>query len=132
MALVSFKNNLPFSINSTRPKQAIRIHCVSYHQSHDIEVAQGSIFSRAIHIWLWIFSLFKLVWFSHHHLMQLFSGDAKAQLILKWFLGSSISSKKRTNEFNFTTMRLVFVSFLEEIDDPQKNHFEINLPLQYS
>ena len=28
-------------------------------QSHYIEVAQGGIFSRAIHNWLWIFSLFK-------------------------------------------------------------------------
>ena len=28
----------------------------------------------------------------------------KGQLISKWFFGSSISSKKRTKEFNFTTM----------------------------
>ena len=30
------------------------------------------------------------------------------------------SSKKRTNEFVFTTMRRVFVSFLEEIEDTKK------------
>ena len=29
-------------------------------------------------------------------------------------------SKKRTKEFNFTTMRLVFVRFLEEIEDTKK------------
>ena len=44
----------------------------------------------------------------------------KGQLISKWFLGSSISSKKRTNEFVFTSMRHVFVRFLEKIDDPKK------------
>ena len=43
--------------------------------------------------------------------------DYKGQLISKWFFGLSISSKKRTNEFDFTTKRLVFVRFLEEIDD---------------
>ena len=35
----------------------------------------------------------------------------KSQLFSKWFMGSSISSKKRTNEFVFT---------LEEIDDLKK------------
>ena len=44
----------------------------------------------------------------------------KGQLISEWFLGSSISSKKWANEFNFPTMRLVFVRFLEEFDDPKK------------
>ena len=44
----------------------------------------------------------------------------KGQVISKRFLGSSISSKKRTNEFVFTTMRIVFVRFLEEIDDLKK------------
>ena len=37
--------------------------------------------------------------------------DVKSQLI---------SSKKGTNEFVFTSIRLVFVHFLEEIDDPKK------------
>ena len=46
--------------------------------------------------------------------------NSKGQLILKWFLGSSISSKKRMNEFVFTSMRHVFVCFLEEIHDPKK------------
>ena len=45
---------------------------------------------------------------------------AKGQLISKWFLGSSISSKKQSNEFVFNSMRHVFVRFLEEIDDPKK------------
>ena len=31
-----------------------------------------------------------------------------------------ISSKKRTNEFVFTTMRHLFIRFLEEIEDTQK------------
>ena len=44
----------------------------------------------------------------------------KGQVILKWFLGSSISFKKRTNEFVFTSMQIVFVRFLEEIDDLKK------------
>ena len=44
----------------------------------------------------------------------------KGQVISKRFLGSSISSKKRTNEFVFTSMRRVFVRFLEEIDDLKK------------
>ena len=48
----------------------------------------------------------------------------KGQLISKWFLGSSISSKKRTNEFDFTTMisqvDLFSFIFLEEIEDTKK------------
>ena len=44
----------------------------------------------------------------------------KGQLISKRFLGSSISSKKRTNQFVFISMRRVFVHFLEEIDDLKK------------
>ena len=49
----------------------------------------------------------------------------KGQAKSKRFLQDEVSSKKRTNEFNFTTMRLVFVRFLEEIEDT-KRHFEIN------
>ena len=41
-------------------------------------------------------------------------------MISKGLLVSSNSPKKRTNEFIFTTMRLVSVRFLEEIDDPKK------------
>ena len=38
----------------------------------------------------------------------------------KWFFQADISSKKRTNKFNFTTFRLVFVRFLEENDCTKK------------
>ena len=51
---------------------------------------------------------------------EIISAIRKGQLISKWFLGSSISPQKRTNEFVFTTMRRVFIRFLEEIDDPKK------------
>ena len=44
----------------------------------------------------------------------------KGQLISKRFLGSSISSKKWTKKFVFTTVRNDFVRFLEEIDDLKK------------
>ena len=47
---------------------------------------------------------------------HLFKGQTK----LKWFFQADVSSKKRTNKFNFTTMRLVFVRFLEEIEDTNK------------
>ena len=40
------------------------------------------------------------------------------QLISKANCQAVNSSKKRTNEFVFTTMRRVFVLFLEEIEDP--------------
>ena len=53
---------------------------------------------------------------------------AKGQLISKWFLVSSNSSKKRMNEFFLLLQRHVFVRFLEEIEDT-KNHFEIIWPL---
>ena len=41
----------------------------------------------------------------------------KGQTKLKLFFQADISSKKRMSEFNFTTMRLVFVHFLGEIED---------------
>ena len=44
----------------------------------------------------------------------------KGQLISKWFLGYQFPPKNVKNGFNFTTMRHVFVRFLEEIDDPEK------------
>ena len=47
---------------------------------------------------------------------------------------SSISSKNRTNKFDFTTMILVFVCFLEEIKDIKKqfrNYLTFN-PMQIS
>ena len=45
---------------------------------------------------------------------------SKGQTKSKRFFQADVSSKKRTNEFNFTTMRLVFVRFLEEIEDTKK------------
>ena len=44
----------------------------------------------------------------------------KGQIILKANCQAVNSSKKRTNEFVFTTMRRVFVRFLEEIEDTKK------------
>ena len=44
----------------------------------------------------------------------------KGQLISKKNCQGVNSSKKRTNEFVFTTMRRVFVRFLEEIEDTKK------------
>ena len=52
----------------------------------------------------------------------------KGQLISKPNCQAMNSSKKRTNEFLFTTMRGVFIRFLEEIE-VKKRHFEINWPL---
>ena len=45
---------------------------------------------------------------------------AKGQLISKADCQAVDSSKKRTNEFVFTTMRRVFVPVLEEIEDTKK------------
>ena len=44
----------------------------------------------------------------------------KGQIISKANYQAVNSSKKRTNEFDFTTMRHVFVRFLEEIEDTKK------------
>ena len=57
---------------------------------------------------------------------------SKGQLISKCFLGSSISSKKQTNEFDFTTMIPqvdLFLFVFWRKSTTQKNHFEINWPL---
>ena len=68
----------------------------------------------------WYFGVIKVLFFLW---------KTKAQLISKCFLGPSISSKKkRTNEFVFTSMRIVFVRFWRKSMTP-KNHFEINWPL---
>ena len=50
-----------------------------------------------------------------------FLKSTKGQLISKANCQAVNSSKKRTNEFIFTTMRRVFVGFLEEIEDTKKN-----------
>ena len=44
----------------------------------------------------------------------------KGQTNSKLFFPADISSKKRTNKFGFTTYQLVFVCFLEEIEDTEK------------
>ena len=48
------------------------------------------------------------------------ASELKGQLISKANCQAVNSSKKRTNEFVFTTMRRVFVRFLEEIEDTKK------------
>ena len=45
---------------------------------------------------------------------------AKGQLISKANCQAVNSSKKQTNEFVFTSMRRIFVRFLEEIEDTKK------------
>ena len=45
---------------------------------------------------------------------------AKGKVISKANYQAVNSSKKRTNEFIFTTMQHVFVRFLEEIEDTKK------------
>ena len=53
----------------------------------------------------------------------------KGQIISKANYGILNSSKKGTKKFVFTTMRLVFVRFLEEIEDTQKtfqNYLTVN------
>ena len=47
-------------------------------------------------------------------------GLVKGHLISKANCQAVNSYKKRTNEFVFTTMRRVFVCFLEEIEDSKK------------
>ena len=46
--------------------------------------------------------------------------SCKGQLISKANCQAMNSSKKRTNEFIFTSMRHVFVCFLEEMEDSKK------------
>ena len=54
--------------------------------------------------------------------------STKGQLISKANCQAANSSKKWTNEFVFTSMRHVFVCFLEELDNT-KRYFEIIWPL---
>ena len=46
--------------------------------------------------------------------------QSKGQTKLKLFFQVDVASKERKKKFNFTTMRLVFVRFLEEIEDTKK------------
>ena len=52
--------------------------------------------------------------------IHMYFKHGKGQLISKANCQAMDSSKKRTNEFVFTTMRRVFVRFLEEIEDTKK------------
>ena len=52
--------------------------------------------------------------------LQRINMPCKGQLISKANYQSENSSKNQTNEFVFTTMRRVFVRFLEEIEDTKK------------
>ena len=56
----------------------------------------------------------------HKGFFHTLNQDVKGQLISKANCQAVNSSKKRTNEFVFTTMRRVFVRFLEEIEDTKK------------
>ena len=59
-----------------------------------------------------------------------FEPPTKGQLISKANCQAMNSSKKQTNEFIFTTMRRIFVRFLEEIEDIKKtfrNYLTLNL-----
>ena len=47
--------------------------------------------------------------------------DIKGQTKSKWFFQADVFSKERTKKFNFTTMRLAFARFLEEIEDAKKD-----------
>ena len=76
-----------------------------------------------------------LQWQSDNLLCTYTEEAFKGQVILKGVLNSSISSKKQTKEFDFTTVihqinRLVFVRFLEEIEDtkkPFRNYLTFNI-----
>ena len=74
-----------------------------------------------------------LIWRTAHSMLRKVKFH-KGQLISKWFLGSSISSKKWTKEFDFTTMRpqvdLFSFIFWRKSTTP-KNHFKINWPLAF-
>ena len=48
------------------------------------------------------------------------SSQFKGQTNSKLFCQADVSSKKRTNKFDFTTCRLVFVRFLEESEHTKK------------
>ena len=83
----------------------------------------AAIFARGrFNQFLWLSATFStsLLSASEAWRLQKKSLRSKGQLISKWFLGSSISSKKRRNEFVFTSMQRVFVRFFEEIDDLKK------------
>ena len=55
-----------------------------------------------------------------------YGGVSKGQLISKANCQAVNSYKKQTNEFVFTTMRRVFVRFLEEIEDTKKDILKLS------
>ena len=78
-------------------------------------------------------SLTPICWLIGHPKANFKEASTKGQLVSKCFLGSSISSKKWTNEFDFTTMipQVDLFSFVFwRKSTTQKNHFEINWPLK--
>ena len=52
--------------------------------------------------------------------LDLFTVSPKGQTNKKLFFQADVSSKKRTNKFDFTTFRIVFVCSLEESEDIKK------------
>ena len=56
----------------------------------------------------------------YHNRAYEFLEFSKGQIISKANCQAVNSSKKRTKEFVFTTVRRVFVRFLEEIEDTKK------------
>ena len=63
---------------------------------------------------LWLQGLWdSMIFWGHASALK---ASAKGQKKSEWFFQANVSSEKRTNEFNFTPMRLFFI-FLEEIED---------------
>ena len=87
-----------------------RIFCIKYIIDWPFGIMPSFIFLTWKSTWLWSACFSRL----------LRVGLTKGQLISKANCQPVNSSKKRKNEFIFTTIRRVFVHFLEEIDDPQK------------
>ena len=100
------------------------------------------VFDTSFHIYLirwcqkegnWHFTMAPLlgqtVWPIWQHYFILSKGQTK----LKWFFQADVSSKKRMNTFDFTTMipqvDLFSFVFWKKFKTP-KRHFEINWPLQ--
>ena len=68
------------------------------------------------------------IWLNHPVLISYYKGQTKS----KWFFQAYVSSKKRTNEFYFTTMKLqvnLFLFVFWRKLKKTKRHFKINWPL---
>ena len=72
-------------------------------------------------MFLVFFALFSDIWFQKKNFK---SSDTlffvKGQANSKWLFQADVSSKKRTNKFDFTTCRLFSSVFLEESEDTKK------------